>query len=49
MFTKRVCKIFLTVAMLFSMSLIPVYGTAHDGPVDRNGCHPDGQGRWHCH
>jgi hypothetical protein len=21
----------------------------HDAPLDRNGCHPDGQGGYHCH
>jgi hypothetical protein len=28
---------------------IPTNIMAHDGPVDRDGCHQDGEGGKHCH
>lgn len=42
---KELITLLLIVVGFLSMSVV----YAHPGPVDRDGCHLDSQGRKHCH
>jgi hypothetical protein len=42
-------KIVASVLLFLSTMAVVDVCVAHPGPVDRNGCHLDGQGRRHCH
>lgn len=47
----RMRKIAGSIVILFCLVLAMALGQAqaHEGETDKNGCHKDGYGRWHCH
>ena len=40
---------FWVVCLVIVFALAPIGLLAHEGPVDREGCHYDWQGKRHCH
>ena len=46
---KRFIKNAIFIMSIVCILAIPFLATAHDGPVDKDGCHQDGEGRTHCH